>query len=217
MTRYLFLLVLGAAILADGYVCGRLSGRWNNNDEPARAAVRIQKLPLTLGKWQGETMELNQGVVERAGFTGYVFRRYTNEGSHAAVTMLLACGLPGPLSVHTPEVCYGASGYSLTGNPERWTPNQSDSATTAEFWKATFVRRDPNVSDKLRVVWSWNHKGIWGTADSPRWTYAGAPVLYKLYVTQEYSPRDDATDGEACLDFIRDCLSELDKATAYDR
>ena len=35
-------------------------------------------------------------------------------------TALILCGRPGPVSIHTPDVCYRGLGYEPTGSPSRW-------------------------------------------------------------------------------------------------
>ena len=211
MTRYLILPVLAAVILTDGYLCGRWSGRWNESQE-AGATARLEQLPLTIGDWQGESLQLDPAIVQRAGFRGYVSRRYVNQRTGAAVNVLVACGRPGPLAVHTPEVCFGGVGFTTADDPSRCTFAGASGETPAEFFKGTFIRKDSISPEKLRVLWSWNKREVWGVSDNPRWTFAGVPILYKAYVTQSFVPHDDATDGEVGLDFVREFLPELDKA-----
>jgi Protein of unknown function (DUF3485) len=216
MARYLILAVAALVILGDGYVSGRWGGRWEPNDAPAVAAEKIKQLPPTIGDWQGgEDQQLDDKVVRLAGFSGYVARQYTNR-SGVQVNLLLACGRPGPLAVHTPEVCYGGQGYSVAGDPpDHYKPDQPEGAPPAEFWKVTFThdRRNPDA-EKLRVLWSWNRKGVWGAPASPRWTFAGAPVLYKVYVSQPYN--NDA-EAVAALDFVKVFLPEFERTVAPDR
>ena len=205
-SRYLLLALVAGVIAADGYL-GGVWGGWSRH-ELDEAAARVPQAPLTFGDWKGESLDLNAKVVERAGFRGYTVHRYENRRTGAVVQVLLACGRPGPLSVHTPEVCFGGAGFALTGDPTRFVPD--DSPGGSEFFKATFGKKDSPAPEKLRVLWSWNKNGAWRVADNPRWTFAGTPVLYKLYVTQEFYPRDDATDGADCAEFLRDFLPLLE-------
>src|SRR5260370_19734433 len=112
MSRFLFL-IAGAVLLVDGYVYGLWTGRWNDSNELAAATARLDRVPMNFGNWKGEALELEPKVLEQAGFSGYVLRRYENTRTKAVVSLLVACGRSGPLSVHTPEVCYRCAGVRL--------------------------------------------------------------------------------------------------------
>jgi hypothetical protein len=222
MARYLIVTIAAAVILGDGFLSGWFGGRWQDNNAPAVAAEKIQLIPLTIhsrsGDWEGQSQSIDEAIVKRAEFAGYLARTYTRttEKGPVTVNVLLACGRPGPLAVHTPEVCYGGAGFGLSGEPVHCSPEVLEKAPAADFWKATFVQRSAGDSRKLRVLWSWNKDGKWGAAANPRWTFAGAPVLYKLYVTQQFDPKDEAS-ADAAVDFLRDFLPVFDKTVNPDR
>ena len=115
MVRMLLLLFAGGFILADGIAVGRWTDRWGANRELTEAAQRLQQVPMTIGDWNGTALELEPRAVAQAGFQGYLVRRYENQRSGAVVSLLVACGRPGPLCVHTPEVCYGGAGFKMSG------------------------------------------------------------------------------------------------------
>jgi EpsI family protein len=216
MNRYLLVLVAGSVLLTDGYVCGRWTGRWHGKQELAAAAARLDALPLTIGDWQGTSMAYSARTVEQAGFSGYIQRRYENRRG-VVVNLLVACGPPGPLSVHTPEVCYAGSGFKMSGDTSRYTPNDGEGIAALKLWKATFIRSDPTAPEHLRVLWGWHQKGAWTAPDNPRWKFAGTPVLYKMYITQAFLPRDEATDADNCIAFLRELLPELEKVIEPER
>jgi hypothetical protein len=217
MSRFL-LLVAAAVLLVDGYVYGLWTGRWQGSKELAAAAARLDRIPMIIGDWQGEALELDAKVVEQAGFSGYVLRRYKNRRTNAEVSLLVACGRSGPLTVHTPEVCYRGAGYRLVAG-EGATRESLDCGPNrpgAEVLKAMFAPEDSAEAHKLRVVWSWCKNGAWVAPDNPRWQLAGMPVLHKLYVTQLFVPPNDTKGSEPCLEFFREVLPHLDKVVASD-
>jgi EpsI family protein len=217
MTRFLLVLVVGAVLLVDGYVYGIWTGRWHETQELTTAAARLDLLPQTVGDWQGKSFQLDPAVVEQAEFAGYVLRRYENRRTGVAVTLLVACGRRGPLSVHTPEVCYRGAGFRMVeGDTARQTLDLGSGCTPAEVWQGTFARERDTGPERLRVVWSWYDKGAWTAPENPRWTFAGQAVLYKLYVTQEFIPRDAATDGKDSLEFLRAFLPEFNRRLAQE-
>jgi hypothetical protein len=221
MSRYLLLLTVAVAILADGSLCGRWSGRWRQVDQSA-AAEKLKQLPMTCGDWEVKSLqEIEPRIVQLAGFSGYELREYKNQRNPRAlpVNVLLAWGPAGPLSVHSPEICYGAAGYGMSGGSTVFTPHDTTGSPRGDFFKSTFVSQHPTSPRKLRVVWSWNKNGVWHAPNYPRWTLAGTPVLYKLYVTQEFLPGDNAADAKEANDvdaFLQDFLPQLDRALVQD-
>jgi hypothetical protein len=215
MKKSRHLLLAGAALLivadaALGFVWGE---RWWSTAELDDADARIQRVPMAFGDWKGEKLpDFSRPALERAGFHGYTLRSYENQRTQARVTVMLACGRPGPLAVHTPEVCYNATGFVQAGDVGRWAPDGLPNAPA--FFKTTFARKEANAPEHLRVLWAWNKNGAWRISDNPRWTFAGGPVLYKMYVTQSYAPRNKETDGDDCQEFLADFLPELDKVLA---
>ena len=71
--------------------------------------------------------------------------------------------------------------------------------------------------EKLQVLWSWNKNGAWVAAAYPRWTFAGTPVLYKLYISQAIVPRENGPGGETSEEFLQAFLPEIDKLLAQKR
>jgi hypothetical protein len=212
------LLALGAVtlLLVDGFVYGRWTGRWHDTQELRSASARLERLPMEVGDWKGEKLDLDPKAVELASFSGYVLRRYENQRTHAMVNLLVACGRRGPLTVHTPEVCYAGAGFRLVaGAGAKRERVEGTNHRAAEFYTGTFGQEDPNKTERLRVIWCWWADGAFQAPENPRWTFRGQPVLHKLYLTQVL-PRDNAKDGEACLDFFREILPDLEKAIAAD-
>ena len=74
---------------------------------------------------------------------GYLSRTYTNQGTGATVSLLIVGGKPGPISVHTPDICFSGAGYELKNTPMQTsiTPEDDPSLAvevfSADFKKAT--------------------------------------------------------------------------------
>ena len=207
--RTLLLSLAAAAVAADGVLHGLWTDRWGNSPELEQAVARLRNVPLQVGEWRGQALTLRPREAEQAGFAGHLLRRYERPDG-ASVTVMLACGRPGPLSVHTPEVCYGGAGFALAGDAARYTPKVPLSAP-AEFWKGKFTKEGAIVPEHLRVLWSWHAGGAWNASDRPRWDFAGLRVLHKLYVTCPMSGADDRQEDALCAEFLAAFLPELEK------
>src|SRR5437016_5872335 len=113
MMRILPILTALALIVAFGCAEGEWTNRWSSSDATEKAAARLSDIPATIGAWDGHDTPLDPRQVAQAEMAGYLMRRYVHRPTGEAVSVLLVCGRPGPTSVHTPEICFPASGYNL--------------------------------------------------------------------------------------------------------
>jgi hypothetical protein len=192
-------------VLGYGYLEGRWTHRWQPSRQLERAAGRLDKLPLHVGNWEGEEHQLDPRQVAKGEISGYKMRHYTQRTTGKAVSMLLVCGRPGPMSLHTPEVCYPGAGFRQQDEPRR-----EKIAGTAEFWVARFHKPDAPDPEALRIYWGWTTGGTWKAPDHPRLAFASAPGLYKLYVIEPLHPLQEKQEYLA-PEFLKDLLPELER------
>ncbi|SIO61448.1 Protein of unknown function [Singulisphaera sp. GP187] len=211
MLRLLPMTIALVMVVSAGIVHGQWTQRWTVSHAIEDAAARLERLPLVLGDWQGETLELNREQVVLAGIAGYVARRYEESLSKDAVTILLVCGSPGPISVHTPDVCYSTAGFELIGEPDLFALPIETSRSTAEFRHALLGKTNAPVPTYLRIFWSWSAAGPWEVPENPRVAFASNQVLYKLYVIRELSADDEPIEEDPSPAFLRILLPELEK------
>jgi hypothetical protein len=212
------LLAAGAAlVLFSGLVYGLWTDRWHSPDALVKAVARVNQVPLTVGSWQGQNLgppAVNPAAFAKAGAQGYWMRRYVNTQDGRAVTAILMCGRHADIAVHAPEICYTASGFDMVESPAAFVlkPGQGLS-TPAEFRTGEFATAGTEPSSKrLRIFWSWNATGEWlAPAGDARWTFRGAPFLYKLYVVDENARRDGPPESDPCVALLRVLVPELQK------
>src|SRR5262245_29906799 len=111
MARLLPPLTVLAVVAFSGAVHGVWTNRWAGSDGLAQAAARLEQVPLTLGDWDGRPLEVNPREAALTEAAGYVHRQYVNRRTGSVVSVALLCGRAGPISVHTPEVCYAGAGF----------------------------------------------------------------------------------------------------------
>jgi len=203
-------LIAMAIVLCTGFVTGIRADRWHDSKILDAAAVRLQDLPMKIGDWEGEAGELPQRIIEQSEVSGYVLRRYLNPKTRDAVSVFIGCGRPGPVAVHTPEVCYAGGGYELLGS--RHVSIEVDpSAAKSEMVTSDF--RNPPSQDPgfLRIFWAMSADGSWAVPMSPRSAYWSAPVLFKIYVTRNLAKPSESLENDPCYEFSRKLLPELNK------
>jgi hypothetical protein len=195
------------AVIACGVVHGFWNDRWRPAKEPADAAARLNDLPLSIGDWEGQVIDAKPSATAGA-IAGMIQRRYVHRSTGDTVLMAVVCGRPGPVSIHTPDVCYGASGYNFGQRLRKNIPN-----TSAEFWTADAVKTQAAEESQLRFYWGWNAGTGWKAADDARQLFPRVAVLHKLYVIRELNGTG-AKDGdnEPCQRFLQVLLPALDRA-----
>jgi hypothetical protein len=197
------------AVVAAGAAHGVYTDRWGRSPDRAAAVARLADVPKTIGPWVGEDLPLDAEEVARAGVDGHLLRVYRHPAGRRAVTLFVVCGRSGPLSVHTPDVCYQASGYAMTTAPAR----EPIPGTDANVWAATMTKPAAAVPEALTVRWAWRttHPG-WHAPDRPRMAFARAGVLYKVYALTDRTGPPGRPDPAA--DFLGLALPALDRALA---
>ncbi len=198
-TRFLALLAIGIALIATtGYVYGRLSQRWGPTPDMTAAADHLRTMPKQFGDWHmTEEMELGTTAEKMLECAGHVTRRYVNRKTGARVTMFIIVGPPGPIAVHTPEICFSSRDYDKQGNKRTQVSFASTGTEPHTLWQTTF-RSKRITTDTLFVYYAWSTGDIWHASESPRYQYGGDPLLYKLQIAglQE-------TDGtDPCQQFL---------------
>lgn len=196
-----------ALIAGAGIVHGIWTGRWQPSQELHDAAARIDAVRMKIGDWQGEHIPVDDRVYQATGAMNYWMRRYRNRRTRQAVSVILMCGPAGPMSVHTPEVCYQGAGYRLFGSPK--TVELSGDGWKAGLWSGDFSKDYFGRNQGLRLFWTWNDGRGWQAPINPRLVFGGQPYLYKLYVIRSTDSVGTPIEGDPAIDFLREALPAL--------
>jgi len=218
MPRLLFPILAATLLLGDGLLFGLWTNRWQDSRQLAEAVAGLERVPLTIGAWRGQPLRpLDERACAMAGFAGYLHRGYVNPLTGTSLSVLLACGPFGPISVHTPDVCFSESGFVQQGKTAPVTEELGKPVGAAHFWTAEFAKPEGIGAAHVRVYWTWTVEGSWQTPNNPRWTFAGVPALYKLYVVQDVAGEDERRAEDECRAFLRALLPELDRCLAFNQ
>jgi hypothetical protein len=208
MKRFLPAILGIAAVILTGAVHGFWTGRWQLSSDAQAAGARLPDVSLVVGDWQGEDLPIHTSGDEP--ITGQLYRRYVNRRSGKAVRVFLVCGLPGPVSIHSPDACYGASGYKVTPLGKKTVPAGADGS--AEFEAADMHKERVTDRERLRILWSWNTAGNWVVPRDTRLTFARYPHLYKLYLMRDLARAGESLEDDPCLDLMGQLGPELRRA-----
>lgn len=206
MYRACITIFTAGLIIGAGWFHGRIVDRWGDSHEMNQAVARLQNLKTSFGDWTSQPIEINPRHLEVAEVTGYIQRLYVNRTSGERISILLICGRPGPIAVHSPDVCYQGAGYKM-GPKSIQTLAATATSRPLEFWAARFAKdQDPT---SLHILWSWSDGGRWIAPDNPRLVFYRSKVLYKLYIVHETKSHDGPVVDEAIQSFVIDFFPAL--------
>ncbi len=207
-----FLIVLAAVGLLLGYSWaeGQWTGRWNPSDASRLAAAKLKTVPLSIGDWEGQDAEFNESQLALGELDGYLHRIYLHRTTGERVQVLIVCGRAGPVSLHTPDVCYRGLGFLPTSLPEREALRASDDAgPDAYCWGADFEKTTPLGKETLRIGWTWLAGGRWQAVDQPRFEFATEPALFKAYFIHPLHQAGTSWDEDSIPKLAKDLLPLL--------
>jgi hypothetical protein len=201
-----------AVVLLAGVAHGLYSHRWAPAAEMGDAQRRLDALPRTIGSWTATDLPMEADVLDRASIRAYLSRDYRDAATGRSVRILVVAGPPGPIAVHTPDVCYQGAGYELSGEPEAVTVGTDK----GRLWRGKFDKTQSPVPSALLIAWGWNGGSGWEATDhrATRVRYAFRPVLYKLYLVTDMLPADKKGQSDPLGEFASQLLPELDRALA---
>lgn len=193
----------------SGLASGVLSERWGPPAEAKLGAARLALLPEVLGDWEMEsTVPVEADVIDMLECSGSLHRLYRNRTTGQVVNMVLLLGPSGPISAHTPDICYSSQAYTQVGATRRAELRWPDRAS-AIVWRLK-IRSNRLEGERLSVAYSWNCGNGWVAPDWPRITFAGRPMLYKLQVVGEIDGERSDVASDPCESFLKAFLPECD-------
>lgn len=217
---------IGVALLvvitcATGLLQGKMTNRFGMPEDMQEGAERLAKLKQFLEKKKtfgerGQWRMVNSGkmsnlVVETLECQEYLNASFVNtEVPNLQINGFIIIGPPGPIAVHTPEICYSSKDYNITDERER-VRIFPKGPQTDEFWGLT-MRSNQVDADILRVYYGWANYGPWTAPDVPRITYGGGSKLYKMQLAVRLPPDANMEKGDACQQFLQAFLPVVNSA-----
>ena len=195
-------IVVVVLTLLSGVIQGRMSNRWGPTRDALAAAKKLNDIPSQFGNWRlTSSDEITQSTLRMLECAGYVLRTYENQETGETVRMTVLLGPSGPMSVHTPEICYSSRDYTIHETRHQ-VPIEIDGSSES-FWALTFQANSLDA-DMLRVYYAWNPGDHWSAPDDPRFAFADRPFLYKIELASSLPPGADPEAADPCHRFLKD-------------
>ncbi len=208
------LVIIVSGLVASGLLHGRWTNRWNQQDE-VHGALLLSQLPRELGDWQtGDFLTINPADIP--AMTECQSRRFNSLRDPKSIVVSVTSGRPASVAVHTPDVCYLGSGYTLRGAVSRQSVPLAHGGT-ASFWVGDFNKLTATGNETIRVRWSWSADGVWQAPNFPRFEFAGPRILYKLYIVHSLSEDEATNKDDPYLKFIAELVPQLNAQMNHDR
>jgi hypothetical protein len=203
MLQRLPIIAVITVLIATGVVSGMWTKRWSGG--AALSADNRMTLPVMVGDWDSREDAVDARVLKISQAAAIDRRWYINRTTGAAVSVSLVYGDPGPVAVHTPDVCYAGSGFEETASAaiREVEPNKPDRFLVRQF------RKQGPAPMTLTVYYGWNAGDHWQVHDNPRIAFAGKPALYKLYVNYDTTAAVGPDADLPALEFLRALLPVL--------
>jgi hypothetical protein len=222
------IIVAIVSIVGAGVFDGIRMNRWTPSTELRDAIVNIPTLPLTIGDWVGKDEPMSENEVRKLKAKGMdvtMTRTYTNSRTGEVVSMLIVCGRTGPVAAHTPQACYGLSGFdspaparefSIAGAAESDSDGASKGSKSSFMW-IDFAKPGGLDDSALRIYFSWaDASRSWRAVQDPRREFALSPILYKMYVVEPGRHAAAPTLSDPAPRFISQVIPQFEKAV-FDR
>ena len=199
------LLAMGLTV-ASGAAIGKMSNRWGPSQTSLAAARKLEEFPEQFGNWKLKSSEgMSETAVKMLECSGYISRVYKNQESGESVNLAVIVGPSGPISVHTPEVCFSSRDHKTL---ESRKPT-AVGASGDQFWAMTFESNDVNAN-LIRVYYGWTPGNQWEATENPRFSFAGCPYLYKIQLASHIPAGTDLTNTDPCKNFLEDFIPKIE-------
>lgn len=213
MNRLGFTLVGVVLIVSGAVLHGRATNRWESLTPGDSPVAKLHDVAIHFADYSPTDIPSEMPVMEKSRVTCTQFR---SNSLNTAVTVSLTTGIAGSVAVHTPDVCYVGSGYTMTQRPSKQTI-ELPGGKSATYYVAEFEKKRATGTDRQRVRWAWTTDGQWDAPDSPRFRYLRAGELAKVYVVTplaESSAVGSAIDSPAVRDFTAQVFAQYSAALA---
>ncbi|MBX9580895.1 MAG: EpsI family protein [Gemmataceae bacterium] len=209
-----------AVVAGVGYAYGVFTDRWGPSgqlEQAVAALAKVKDAPPAAGEWaaaESPAQKIEDDVLKLGGIKEYMHQGYANPKTGELVSVLIVCGRGGPISVHTPDICYAGAGFRQIA-PEK-PVGVEVGGQRQMFQTARFAKPGGVDQDQLEIFWAWSKDGrTWDAPENPRMAFARLPAVYKMYVVRNIHPTPAKTDdGAASRAFLEAAIPAIGNALA---
>ena len=195
-------LVLAVALTIVGtFVHGNLTYRWDTNAKVDALVEAMGNVPTKIGAFELASKEaLAEHAANQLQCFGDQIRTYRDPATNRKIQVALLMGPTGPISVHTPDICYSSRKFKKLG--KRAPLAVTRIAGEDQFWSIQFQSRDL-TGEFIRSIYGWSTDGLWQAPETARFEFAGEPYLFKIEFVIFAESLDELERDADALEFVK--------------
>ena len=203
-----FAFVVAAVTVAGALVQGKLTDRWSNevSDRLETFSTRLVGVPTEIGGWTSHEVPVDEEQFKASNCHGVISRAYKRGDDE--VTAFLVSGKGYHVTIHTPDWCYVAAGYEMDNQPASYSFDVPG-IPRPEFLNASFTKVTPTETTRLRILWSYSEDGTWTAPRLAKYSFAGKPALYKVYLIRRVSSEVPPLGEDPIVAFAKEFLPAI--------
>jgi hypothetical protein len=174
------------------------------------APFPLHELPMVVGSWRGQQIEIDPRIARRTGATDLITRRYVDQRTGATLEAIILYGPSTEVYGHVPEVCYKAAGFDKVAGPEARSIRVGNQKVP--FRTLVYTRGEGGEADLHEVCYSWRYSDHWSPeVVSVYKRFERIPGMLKVHVTRRISERERRDIGNPGEAFLEALLPELER------
>lgn len=202
-------LLFGSGIYR-GVQASRIGG---SGESEAQSPFPLGEIPQSIDGWkvvEGSDTKLDTQTTRITGSTDHIIRTYCDEMTGVTLSVLILYGPADPVTPHTPQVCYPASGFAPVGDTvDRKIPYGS--GEVADFRSSVFAKSGGRSMILQTVYHSYELDGAWSPAIDGRRVTRRNPGVFKVQIQRRSLPQEVRGENEPIEAFIAKLLPVIEK------
>jgi hypothetical protein len=199
------IILVAALTVLSGVLQGNMRNRWGPSADVLSAANKLVEIPSQFADWRLQSSgELDESASKMLECAACIVRNYENRATGDVVSVTLLLGPPGPISVHTPEICFGSRNFKSMGKRQLTSIRRADGSDD-ELWMLDYKANNLR-GDLLRICYAWTVGDRWSATKDPRFQFAAQPYLYKIQLSAHLLPGVITESQDPCHKFLQDFL-----------
>jgi hypothetical protein len=193
------------------------AGRFaDETDHQALCPFPLRDIPRSIDTWkvvEGSETLLDPQTTRITGSTDHIMRVYADELTGVALSVLILYGPAGPVTPHTPQVCYPSSGFATVGGTvDRKVP--LDGGGSADFRSSVFAKSGGRAMIYQTVYHTYEMNGVWSPAVENHKLPRRNPGVFKVQIQRRSFEGERRGDNEPIEAFVAKLLPVIDRMTA---
>ena len=204
----------GLLLAGSGFYRGAQASRFRDETGyQAESPFPLVEIPKVIDNWQvveGSETKLDNQTTRITGSTDHVIRNYCDELTGVTLSVLILYGPAGPVTPHTPQVCYPASGFAPVGDVIDRTIRYGKDET-ADLRSSVFAKPVGRSVLFQTVYHTYELNGVWSPTIDNRKLPRRNPGVFKIQIQRVSREREARGENEPIESFVEKLLPVIEK------